>query len=98
MGVARRAQSTQNDKIIISQKKKGGIKLIFCMQISNKLSYKMIPLNLVGMTRPAHNYPKLKVCKTFAISQEKSDRPWTGALKKWVFGFGGCTKHYIDFQ
>ena len=75
MGVARRAQSTQNDKIVISQKKKGGIKLILCMQINNKLSYKMIPLNLVGMTRPAHNYPKLKVCKTFAISQEKSDRP-----------------------
>ena len=75
MGAARRAQSTQNDKIVISQKKKGGIKLILCMQINNKLSYKMIPLNLVGMTRPAHNYPKLKVCKTFAISQERSDRP-----------------------
>ena len=33
--------------------KKGGMKLIFCIQINIKLSYKLILLILVDMTRPA---------------------------------------------
>ena len=34
-------------------KKKGGMKLIFCMPIDIKLSYKLIPLILVVITRLA---------------------------------------------
>ena len=33
-------------------KNNGGMKLLFCMQINIKLSYKPIPLILVGMARP----------------------------------------------
>ena len=47
--------------------KKGGMKLIFFIQINIKLSYKLIPLILVGMTRPAQiaQNPKLPKIASF---------------------------------
>ena len=53
--IASQAQSIQDSKFVISLqylKKKELMKLIFCMQINIKLSYKLIPLMLVGLTRP----------------------------------------------
>ena len=38
----------------ISNKKEGGMKMIFCMQLNIKLSYKLIPLILLGIAIPAH--------------------------------------------
>ena len=66
--IARHNQINQNSKFVISleylQKKKRGIKLIFCMQINIKLSYKLIPLILVGMAKPAHITQNNKFAKS----------------------------------
>ena len=41
------------------------MKLIFCLQINIKLSFKLIPLILVGMTRPAQITQNNKSAKSF---------------------------------
>ena len=67
--IAKYAQSTQNSKFVISlffifvsfcniSKRKGGMKLIFCMQISIKLSQKVDPINRDGHGQAYPNYPK----------------------------------------
>ena len=58
--IARHGLSTQKSKFVISlqylkkkkKKRKKGMELIFYMQIDIKLSYKLMPLILVGMARP----------------------------------------------
>ena len=67
--LARHVQSTQNSKFVISlqylnNKKKGGMKLIFCLQINMKLSYKLITLILVDMVRPSRIIQNNKFAKT----------------------------------
>ena len=69
--LARHVQSTQNSKFAISlqylekkKKRKGGMKLIFCLQINMKLSYKLITLILVDMVRPSRIIQNNKFAKT----------------------------------
>ena len=45
--------------------------LIFCMQINIKLSYKLIPLILLGMARLAQISQNNKFAKSFNISGKK---------------------------
>ena len=45
-------------------RKKGGMKLIFCMQVNIRLSYKLIPLILVSMARPVQSTQNKKFGKS----------------------------------
>ena len=62
-------QSTQNSKFVMFQKKKWGLKLIFCIQINIKLSHKLIPL-ILGMTRPAQITQNNKFAKSLQYLKE----------------------------
>ena len=47
------------------------MKLIFCLQINTKLSYKLISLILVGMARPAQINQKKKFVKSLQYLRKK---------------------------
>ena len=66
MRVARHAQITQNNKFVICSilRKKWVMKLIFCMQISMKVSYKLILWFLMGMVKHSQSSQNSK----FAMS------------------------------
>ena len=59
--IARHAQSTENSKIV----NKHADKYQTILQVDT--------INLGGHGQACPNYPKLQVCKIFAISQERSE-------------------------
>ena len=59
--IARYAQSTQNSNCVISLqylKKQGGMKLVFCMQITIKAFLLVDPINLGGHGQTCRSYQK----------------------------------------
>ena len=90
--IARHTQSTQNSKFVISLQylKKGGMKLIFRMQINIKLSHKLIPLILVGMVRPAQITQNSKFAKSL-LYLKKEVRDEVDFLCRWAsFSINWC--------
>ena len=76
--VTRHAQVTHNNKFTISLqylKKEVSDEVDFFIQISIKLSYKLMPWFLMRMDKPSQNYPNGKfVINIFTILQNKSQR------------------------
>ena len=52
-------------------KKKGGMTLIFCVHLHIKLTYKLIPLILVGMTRPVQITQNNKFVKSLQYPKKE---------------------------